>query len=301
MARVSLEHVLANGSKLFGYAWKIEKPSAHVMIMTGMEEHSTRYDHLALFLNKQGYDVFCLDHFGQGETAKHNEGSKGQMPEHAFRLFTEAIHQFVLNLRKDGKPVFLLGHSMGSFAAQEYIQRYGESIDKVVLSGSNGPDFMVKVGSLLAKITVPKRSYAKPSKFLASLTFGGFSKAIKNPRTSFDWLSYNEDNVNKYIDDPDCGYGSSKGFYREFLKALARVHKPKFMRKIPKDLPILLIAGEEDPVGHQGVGVTKLEQYYLKFGQTKVKKILYKHMRHEILNETDKQKVYADVLAFLKA
>lgn len=300
MARTGLEHVLSNGSKLFGYAWKIEKPSAHVMIVTGMEEHSTRYDDFAKYLNKAGYDVFCLDHFGQGETAKNNPGTKGQMPQHAFRLFTEAVNQFILTLKKDGLPVFLLGHSMGSFASQEYIQRYGSSVDKVVLSGSNGPDFMVKIGSFLAMLTVSKRGYGKPSKFLAGLTFGGFSKAIKNPRTNFDWLSYNEDNVNKYIDDPDCGYGSSKGFYREFLKALARVHRPKFMRKIPKDLPILIIAGEEDPVGHSGVGVTKLEQYYIKFGQTKVKKILYPHMRHEILNETDKQKVYQDVLAFFK-
>lgn len=300
MSRVSLEHVLSNGSKLFGYAWKIEKPSAHVMIMTGMEEHSTRYDDFAKFLNKAGYDVFCLDHFGQGETAKNNPGTKGQMPEHAFRLFTEAIHQFILELKKDELPVYLLGHSMGSFAAQEYIQRYGSSVNKVVLSGSNGPDTMVKLGSLLAKLSVPKSSYAKPSKFLASLTFGGFAKAIKNPRTTFDWLSYNEENVDKYIADPDCGYGSSKGFYREFLKALARVHKPKFMVKVPKQLPIFLIAGAEDPVGHNGVGVSKLEQYYQKFGLTKVKKMIYDNMRHEILNEKDKKKVYEDVLAFFK-
>ena len=131
--------------------------------------------------------------------------------------------------------------------------------------------------------------------------FGNFNKRIENPRTSFDWLSYNDESNMKYIKDPYCGHPSSNGFYREFLKGDARLYKTKFLQKIRKDLPILLIAGEDDAVGAFGKGPRKLyELYTKKLGLQNVDLKVYEHMRHEILNEKDHEKVYKDILEFIK-
>jgi len=124
---------------LYGKKWLIEKPVAQVVIVTGMEEHSGRYDTLANFLNEHGYNVFSLDYFGQGENVKSKEQALGNVPPHAFNLFTDGLAHLIREIKED-KPLFMLGHSMGSFLAQEFAQRYGDLLDKLVLVGSNGPD-----------------------------------------------------------------------------------------------------------------------------------------------------------------
>ena len=185
---------------LYGKKWLIEKPVAQVVIVTGMEEHSGRYDTLAKFLNEHGYNVFSLDYFGQGENVKSKEQALGNVPPHAFNLFTDGLAHLNREIKED-KPLFMLGHSMGSFLAQEFAQRYGDLLDKLVLVGSNGPDSILGVGFLLAKLTVREGGYNKTSKLLASMAIGGYQKSVKDARTSADWISYNEDNVSEYLKD----------------------------------------------------------------------------------------------------
>jgi len=302
MAREEVKMTLKNGEELLGYAWTVEKPIANVVILTGMEEHSLRYEDFASFLNKNGYNVYCLDHYGQGENADTPE-KLGVWPVSGFSKTVKNTDELVTKLRVSVLPTYLFGHSMGSFIVQDYIQRYTDHINKVIICGTNGPDrLMVGIGYFLSRLIVNKRNGEKPSKFLRSLMLDPYTAAIKNHKTKTDWLSYDEENVRRYNEDPKCGflYESKKSFYREFLKGLNRLHKPKFMKKIRKDMSVLLISGAEDPVGHNGKGVLKLSKLYKKLGIEDVQTIIYPHMRHEILNETEHEKVYADILKFLQ-
>lgn len=284
---------------LYGKKWLIEKPVAQVVIVTGMEEHSGRYDTLAKFLNEHGFNVFSLDYFGQGENVKSKEQTLGNVPPHAFNLFTDGLAHLIREIKED-KPLFMLGHSMGSFLAQEFAQRYGDLLDKLVLVGSNGPDPILGVGFLLAKLTVRKGGYNKTSKLLASMAIGGYQKSVKDARTSADWISYNEDNVNEYLKDSLSGITSSKGFYKELLRGTSRLYKKNNVTRMKKTLPILIIAGQDDPVGKKGKGVEKLYKMYSSLAFTNVLYKIYPNMRHEILNEKEKMSVYNDVLEFMK-
>jgi len=302
MAREKIRLTLKDGGEMYGYAWTIAQPIANVVIITGMEEHSLRYDDFATFLNGEGYDVFCIDHYGQGENAPELT-DLGIWPNSGFSKTVKNTDELVAKLRVSVHPTYLFGHSMGSFIVQDYIQRYTEHVNKVILCGTNGPDrLMVGIGYLLARLIVTKKNRRDKSPFLRSLMLGPYTRAIKNHKTKTDWLSVDEENVRRYNEDPKCGflYESSKGFYREFLKGLNRLHKHRFMKKIRRDMSILLIAGADDPIGHNSKGVVKLAKLYKRLGIEHVQTIVYPGMRHEVLNERDHMLVYKDILTFLK-
>lgn len=288
-----------DGTTRKGIAWAIKEAKENIVIVTGMEEHARRYDNFAKFLNEHGYSVYIMDHFGQGENAE-TEDELGRWEKSGFRKTVNYLDELVCKLRVTCKPINIMGHSMGSFVVQDYIQRYSNHVNKAIICGSCGKRFAVGLADRLARMFVHKGNYNKPSKFFHKLTFGGYNKSIKHPRTDFDWLSSNEDNVDLYIADPKCGYGSTCGFYKEFFKGLNRLHTQRFLSKIRKDLPILLIAGQDDPVGQYGKGVLKLENTYNKLGIKDVDTIIYPDMRHEILNEINNSIVYQDVLSFLE-
>ena len=300
MAREKITLKTVNDETMKGFSWKCGKPKANVVIITGMEEHLLRYDDFANYLNSQGFDVYGIDHYGQGETA--GDVSKlGIVPRSFFSKSVRNNDDLVKRVKKEsGLPTFIFAHSMGSFMAQDYVQRFTNSADKVVICGTNGPNGAgaYKLGYPLAKMIASGKKENKKAKFLASLAVGGYAKSIKDRKTDVDWLSYNEKNNQDYVDNPYDGYGSSNGFYRELLKGNRRLYNKKFMAKIRKDLSIFIIAGTEDPVGAKGKGPTKLFELYKKYGLTNVELKLYEHMRHEILNEPEHQMVYEDVVNF---
>lgn len=288
-----------NGDELKGYKWPAEKAKANLVIVTGMEEHSFRYNDFALFMNKNGFNVICIDHYGQGENVD-NIADLGKVPESFFSKSVRNIDGIVKEQKENGLPTYLFAHSMGSFMTQDYIQRFATHVDKVVICGTNGPNAkgLFKMGKAISKMVVTKKNREKRAKLLETLSLGAYVKAVKNRKTNCDWLSYNEANVHNYIDDPKCGGGSTNGFYKEFLKGNARLFKKKFLKKISPDIHIFLIAGAEDPVGANGKGPTSLAKLYKKLGVKDVNLKIYPHMRHEILNEDKKQEVYDDILAF---
>lgn len=285
---------------IYGKNWKVENPKANVIIITGMEEHSGRYDEFAKFLNDNGFNVFCLDSFGQGENVLPDESNKGIWPKSGFRKMVYAVDGLVKELRITCKPAFIFSHSMGSFLCQDYIQRYTDHVSKVVLCGSAGKNPIAPIGYQLARLVTFFKGRNTKAKLLNTLMFAGFNKNIKEPRTTYDWLSVNTENVDKYIADPLCGFGPNNGFCLEFLKGLKRLHKKKFLAKIRKDLDILIISGKEDPVSNYGADVAKLEEMYKGLGIKNVSGIVYEGLRHEILNESkeDRKKVYKDILDF---
>lgn len=301
MERKAISIKTVNEDILRGFAWEVEKPEGVVVIATGMEEASYRYDDFAKFLNKNSYNVYCVDHYGQGESVN-SVDELGIVPRSFFSKCVRVLDDVCKKYAIKGKPLIIFGHSMGSFMVQDFIQRYNKRPTKAVIMGTNGPNakILFSMGYPLARLVAKIRGENRPAKFLAGMAVGAYSKAVKNRKTPLDWLSYNEENVQKYIADPKCGHGSSNGFYRELLKGNHRLYRKKFLAKINKDLPILVTAGVDDPVGAFGKGPTALVNLYHKLGIKNAELKLYDHMRHEILNEDDKLEVYNDILEFIK-
>ncbi|MDR0934878.1 MAG: alpha/beta hydrolase [Erysipelotrichaceae bacterium] len=295
-----IELKLNDQTSLFGRAWTVEKSVANVIIMEGMEEHATRYDDFASYLCSKGIDVYCIDTYGQGENVNPDMSNLGVWPESGFRKMVQATDQLVAKLRVSWHPIYIFAHSMGSFMAQDYIQRYTEHVSKVVLCGSGAKNPATEIGFALAKLTTTKKNRNDKSHLLNKLMFGNFNRHIQNPKTPFDWLSYNEENVVDYIADPLDGFGPTKGFCYEFLKGMRRLYKHKFLKKIKKDLKLFIISGADDPVSNFGHDVGRLKNMYKKLGLEHVHTKIYKDARHEILNESEpiKKEVYKDIADF---
>ena len=198
MARELIKQELKDGSIKLGYAWTIKEPIANVIIVTGMAEHAIRYDDFANFLNDNGYNVYCIDHYGQGLTAG-SEEKCGIVPNSFFSKSVKDIDDLVTRLRASLLPTYIFAHSMGSFMLQDYIQRYTAHVNKVVICGTNGPNakLLFRFGYLVTKLLVHKKNRLGKGDFFDKLSFGGYNKRIKPQRTKFDWLSVNEENVDK--------------------------------------------------------------------------------------------------------
>ncbi|MCR5078741.1 MAG: lysophospholipase [Bacilli bacterium] len=290
-----------SGIVMKGRKWEAKEPKANLTIITGMDEHATRYAPFAEFLNEHGVNVWCLDALGQGLNAESEEAQE-RWPKDGFFENVAGIAEMVKLAKSNGLPTTHMGHSMGSFLSQSLIQWHPLIADKVVLCGSNGGQaFLMSAANLISKLIVHKGNWDKENKFMDNLGLGGYSKAIKDRKTDFDWLSYNEENVKKYIDDPYCGHANTGGFWKGFTAGMKTIWKKKYMSKVDKKQKILIVAGQDDPVGQNGKGLKWLENAYKKVGVNDVTLILYPNMRHEILNEIEKEKPYNDILNFIFA
>lgn len=291
--------VLKDGTIMKGSCWQIEDATANLVLVTGMAESSYRYDDFAHFLNENKIGVYCLDHYGQGYNAN-NEKEVGVWPKDGFTKAVNMVYEEVLEIRKYNKPVYLFGHSMGSFVCQEFLQKHSNLIKKAIICGSCSKQFITKLGGIVANtICLFTSRDTHRSKLMFNLTFGSYNNKINNPRTKADWLSHNEENIDAYLADFRSNYISTIGFYKEFMKGLNRIYRKKEILKIKKDLPILIISGKEDPVGLYGKGVSKLYKMYLDASLSNVLFKLYDNMRHEILNELEHDLVYNDIISFL--
>ena len=206
---------LANGETLKGNKWLIKNGKANYVFITGMQEYSARYKRMAEYMNNKGINVWILDHFGQGLNAE-TEQDLQKWPKDAYKKTVDALNLLILEAKQNGLKTVQGGHSMGSFMTQSRLERYPLSADKTIIEGSNGGQaFLMSAGYLLSKMLVHKKNWDKPNNFLTNMGLGGFSKAIENPRTPLDWLSYNEENVQRYADDPLSG-----GIYLEVVCSL---------------------------------------------------------------------------------
>ena len=292
-----LKFTLRNNDSLYGHKWEVKSPSKIVVIVTGMAEHSGRYDDFATFLNKNNISVYSLDHFGQGE----KNGELMNPVDDFFFKYVEVLKDFnkLLKSKYDNNIELInFGHSMGSFILQGYIEKYSSTIDKVIICGSNGPNPLVKVGYFLSKFFINKKNLDKKATLFHNLSIGSYVKAIKNRESDNDWLSYNKENVRRYDEDPLCGVRATNRFYKSFLKGMASIQNSTNVDNISKDLDILIIGGKDDPVGNNSKGLVKLQKLYLSHN-LKSNLIIYPNMRHEILNEDNNSFVYNDILDFI--
>lgn len=273
-----------------------------VQVAHGMAEHAGRYEDFALFLNKHGYAVFANDHKGHGKTAGTVENLGYFADRNGFGQVVKDMRSLTdkINERFPEKPVFLLGHSMGSFLSRYYAIEDSSKLRGVILSGTAGhPGLLGKIGKLLTNVLITFFGKKSPSPLMTKLSFGAYNNQFKPNRTDYDWLSRDEAEVDKYVADPFCGTIFSLGFYSDLLGGLLLINDKKEIGKTDINLPVLLLAGDKDPVSENTKGVQELKQNYKNSGLKDVEMILYADARHEILNETNKKEVYNDILAWL--
>jgi len=277
------------------YVWdEVECPKAVVKIAHGMAEHSGRYDHFAKFLNANGYVVVANDHRGHGATSPLTLGY-----DHGDIFANNVQDQITLVdycAQRFGLPVVLFGHSYGSFVTQAVINA-NPPVAAYVLSGSNYmKDFTFALCKSLAKGMIKKNGGNFPAKLLADMSFGMYEKKIPGKN---NWLSRDADQVARYNDDDWCGFVCSANFYYTFMDGIAKLYAPNQRKGMALDKPILVASGSMDPVGNYGKGVKKLVGYYKRMKVEDLTVKLYEGARHEILNETNQQEVYQDVLDWL--
>lgn len=285
-------------------SWKDEEraPKAVLQLVHGMAEHIERYSHFAKFLVEKGFIVYGNDHRGHGLTGE-RMGTLGFFAdENGFDRVVNDLYSInrVIQTENPGIPIFLLGHSLGSFLVRRYIQCYSETIQGVILSGTRGnPGWAGKIGKLIAKIEIRTKGAKTPSPLLSLLSFGSFNKGIDKPRTEFDWLTRNDIIVDDYIQDPLCGFICSSGFFLDLFSGLEKIHDSESIKKIRKNLPILIFSGEKDPVGDNLSGVKKVVSQYKQNGLLNLETCFFENARHEMLNEINREEVYDLVLHWL--
>ena len=294
----------SDGIPLHTHRWLPEgPPKAVVQVAHGMAEHAARYERLAQALTEAGYAVYAGDHRGHGQTA--SAADHGYFADRdGWATVVEDVRA-VTRFAQDehpGLPVFLLGHSMGSFLARAYVIEDSRDLAGLVLSGTAGdPGLLGKVGAGVAATEARVRGRRHVSALLDKLTFGQYNAAFKPNRTDFDWLSRDDAEVDSYVADPLCGNTFTSGFFADLLGGLAGINDRRRVAHVRRDLPILLVAGDKDPVGDNGKGVRAVREQYASVGVADVTCTLYPGARHEIFNETNRDEVTADVIAWLDA
>lgn len=270
----------------------IKDAKAVILISHGMTEHIARYKQLAAFFNGKGFIVYGDDHRGHGRTGE-KQGQLGFIAEaNGFELLVEDLHLLIQYVKKQhtGLPIFIYGHSMGSFITRNYIQNYSEEVAGVLLAGSGFfPERSSKVGLEIASFQNPR----KESTFMNNLVFGNYNSKIVQKLTSFDWLTRDGQVVDDYIADPLSGYVPTAGFFVDLLTGILQMQDPERNKRIRKDLPMLFISGDADPVGNYSKGVFQAAESYIEAGLSDVIVSLYPDARHELHQETNKEEVFA--------
>lgn len=292
----------SQGNEIYVYKWMPNTaPRAIVQIAHGMVETAERYERLALALTKEGYGVYANDHLGHGRTAKTSD-DVGHFEADAFNISVKVLQQLtgIIKQENPSLDVYLMGHSMGSFMVQKYIQGCGSEIKAVVLSGTAGKTPML--GAIKGLAWFQKTIFGPRAKanMMDRIKFGGYNKKFAPNRTGFDWLSRDNTEVDKYIADPFCGVVATIGFFYELTVGLIGLHDPAAIARIPKNLPIYLFSGDKDPVGEETKSVLSLIEQYQQAGIKNLEYKFYPDGRHEMLNEINRDEVTADLITWLK-
>jgi alpha-beta hydrolase superfamily lysophospholipase len=288
----------ADGTAIHYRRWlPAGSPKAVIQIVHGAAEHASRYDRFARAAVAGGYAVYATDHRGHGRT-RLRSGRTGDAGPDAWNRMVDDEIAFSQRLRAahPGARLVLLGHSLGSFMAQDYITRHAELLDALVLSGTSYRE-APPAESIHALDEAARRDPLGDSAQWSS-RFQDHNKPFGGP-TGFEWLSRDAAEVKKYVEDPLCGFAFTNELTRDIFVGFARMRDPALEARIPKTLPVLVIQGELDPVGENLVGTRRLVARYQALGLSKIETRYYTGARHELLNETHREEVTKDVLGWL--
>lgn len=272
---------------------------AAFQITHGMAEHGERYEEFAGYLCDKGFAVFVDDHAGHGKSVKSDDDLGYFGESGGWNAFVEDEKSVTDLIKKEfpDKPIIFYGHSMGSFIGREYIKRYGSDpqIKGAIISGTSGNNPAASIAIVLAGAIAKIKGSKSRSGLLNTLAFGAYNKQIPNPRTEFDWLTHDDAIVDKYVADKYCGFLFTAAGFKDLFTILSTVSSKNWFSSLDKDLPVLLVAGEEDPVGSYGKGVKQVYNDMVAAGCKNVTLKLYPGMRHEVHNEIDRPMVYEDL------
>lgn len=277
-------------------------PVAVLQIVHGMAEHSALYRPFCEYMAERGFAVVVSDHIGHGRSVSSGAlyghfGDKGGL----YNVVEDMRNlQSIMKEKYPELPYFMMGHSMGSFIAREFAAAYGSSLAAVVLMGTSAglsnPVWQAEK-AYLELLKSAKGGKAKVQ-HVADMATGSYNKPFKPNRTKFDWVSSSEEEVDRYVRDPLCGFPLTLQGYIDLGTLLQEVNKDEWYARVPRKLPIYLISGEFDPVGGMGKGVRKIEKKLRDTGHN-VKMTLYPRIRHALVTEINSERVFADIHEFL--
>ncbi len=291
-----------NGQKIFTRKYIPQNEiKAVVHIVHGMAEHGVVYDAFCKFLAENDYLVYIFDNLGHGKSVVSGADFGYFFPGGLDNIVAD-IRLLYKEINKEYSdiPYFLLGHSMGSFLVRDYMTKYGSELSGAIIVGTSCGQSSRKwfLSRQVLKNAVLRHGEKGKSKSIEKSMSNSFLKGIKNPKTQNDWLTFNEEEVTRYTLDPMCGFPLTVSGYLAMGHMLQRVNDAQWYKDTPKDLPILMLSGALDPVGGMGVGVRKVASKLVK-SEHNCELILYPNMRHAILTENDREKVFFDIKNFL--
>ena len=275
-------------------------PCGILQVSHGMCEHKERYLDFLRHCTKQGYICLIHDHRGHGESIS-DTIPLGYFGEDGAEALVADLHQMTewIQTQYAGLPLYLLGHSMGSFYARQYLCEYGRELDGAIIMGTGfQPKALVKVAKTLCRVLAAFHGWHYRSSLVANLSFMGYNKGLEG-RTTHDWLNRDQAEVDKYLAEERCTFTFTLNAYYSMFSGILRLHDPAFLARMPKELPLLFLSGDADPVGEQGKGVRRAIQSLKAAGVQNIRCKLYPGARHELLVETNRQEVFADIAAWL--
>lgn len=297
--------ILSNDGKtqLHGVRWIPDgEVRAVVQLVHGMAEYIERYRTFAGYLNEHGILVVGHDHLGHGDSVGPEKEYGYFADEHGNRILVQDIHLIYQKTKKEyrGVPYVLMGHSMGSFLVRQYLCCFGKGLDGAVICGTAfRSESMLKIALGLCRMEAQLIGWHTKSRLFQRMISGSYNAAFSPNRTASDWISRDEAVVDAYESDERCGFPFTlNGYYNLFL-TLYKIGRKEYLEKMPREIPVLFIAGEKDPVGNCGEGVRKAIALFEQVGMCDIESKLYPQARHEILNELNKEEVFDDVMSWL--
>lgn len=289
-----------NRTRIHGVQWIPQKGEIKgiLQLVHGMTEHIERYDDFARYMAEKGFVVVGNDHLGHGKSVN-SENLRGYFcAKDGATVLVRDVHRLKKITQKSypGKPYFILGHSMGSFIVRKYMIEYGKGVDGVIIMGTGWKEnSLLKLGITLTNTLSRLHGDHYRSKLINKRAFGAFNKGFEPARTEHDWLTKDEKKVDEYEQDKQNDFIFTLNAYRVLFQMILYVQQDEYYDSVVKELPILIVSGEEDPVGDQGAGVKQVYDHYQRLGYSNVNMKLYAQDRHEILNELDREQIYMDI------
>jgi len=294
--------IAVDGKTIYYRSWRAEQPRLNILLAHGMTEHSGRFAHFGEFLAEHGISLYAPDQRGHGMTGK-EDNTLGHLRKN---IDWDLMMLDLVELRKiislqNSAPVFLLGHSMGSFLARCTVQRYPQTFNGLILSGTgNSLGQVGKIAKKAAKACCTCFGEEMVADKVQNVVFKVFNNSVKAPRTEFDWLTRDCGQVDLYLQDDLCGFMCTNGFYHELLTGIVLANDKQKLAALNKEMPVYIFSGDKDPVGLAGKGVKEVEQQFIQSGMKNVTCKLYADGRHEMLNEINQLEVYADLYHWLE-
>lgn len=274
-----------------------------VQISHGMCEYIDKYDDFAQHLVAKGFAVIGHDHIGHGD-------SVNQIEDHGFFGSKDGYKSMIEDLKKvtdlakeryPGKPLYLLGHSMGSLIARCYAAKYGTGLSGLILCGTVGPQPLVKAGIKFADLLSNQKGEKYRSKMLYDVSLSFANIKFLPAKTRFEWVTSDEQELKKHIEDKKGQFIFTAKGYSDLFHLVSLANSEMLIKTVPKDLKIIFMSGDEDPVGENGEGVQRAFELYTKLGLEKVELKLYPKKRHELLKEKNKKQIFEDITNWINA